>query len=78
MSVATSEFSQLKVSGLNYDRLKRNMKSALNAGQEWKKGLTVTSSHSSVVVGHSNEVVNVGPSFGVTNKLRHVQVSEGR
>lgn len=43
-----------------------------------KKGLTVTSSHPSIVVGHSNEVVNVGPSFGVANKLGHVQVSEGR
>lgn len=41
-----------------------------------EKVLTVTSSHSSIVVGHSNEVINVGPSLGVTHKLRHVQVSE--
>lgn len=68
--MATGAWGQTEVSGLKQDTSERKMKLI--------EVLTVASSHSSIVVGHSNEVVHVGPGLGVANKLRHVQVSGGR
>lgn len=40
--------------------------------------LTVASTHSSIMVGYSNEIIETGSSVGVDQKLRHVQISGER
>ena len=37
----------------------------------------MASTHPSVVVGHSDEIIATGPSVGVDEELRHIQVSAG-
>lgn len=37
----------------------------------------MASTHPSVVVGHGDEIIATGPSVGVDEELRHIQVSAG-